>query len=165
MSSKKPFDTLPVAGHIREMQNVVEREVILSRGRRRFRSRWEASFVVSCWVSTRVSQEPHMTSTTALPLPTISPQVRAFAVEKGVEPFLPALVAAARRIFPEAHIQVLVQDDPELSDNRQIAFEVDDNGRSPAEQVAGHHQWAEELLRRCPATHVHAFCLIQGPPT
>lgn len=106
-----------------------------------------------------------MTSTTVLPLPSISPDVGAFAVEEGVEPYLAALVAVARRIFPEAGIQLVVEDDPELSDNRQIVFEVDDNGRSAAEQVAGHQQWAEELLRLCPAAHVHAFCLIQGPLT
>jgi hypothetical protein len=107
----------------------------------------------------RSFQEPLMTPTTTLPLPTISPEVRAFAIEKGVEQYLPDLVAAARRLFPDSSIELLVVDDPELSYNRQIVFRVDENGQSPAEQSAAHWKWAEELFLHCPATHVHVFSL------
>ena len=54
---------------------------------------------------------------------------------------------------------VCVEDDSDLSYNRQIVFQVDDNGRSAAEQSAAHWKWAEELFRHCPATHVHVFSL------
>jgi hypothetical protein len=106
-----------------------------------------------------------MTSATILPPPLISPEVRAFAAEKGVERYLPELAAAARRLFPDSRINLRVADDPELSCNRQIVFEVDENGRNASEQVAAHRQWIDELLRCCPTTHVHVFCLIQGPLT
>jgi hypothetical protein len=52
-------------------------------------------------------------------------------------------------------------DDPELSYNRQIVFEVDETGHSAAERSAAHWQWTEEVFRYCPATHVHVFCLMQ----
>jgi hypothetical protein len=106
-----------------------------------------------------------MSSTTTLPLPTISPHVNAFALQHGLESYLPVLVAAARRIFPDARIEVHIEDDPEISGNEQIVFEVDENGRDAAEQVAAHQKWAEELARSCPASHVHFFCLIQGQLT
>jgi len=115
-------------------------------------------------MSPAVWQGLHMTPTTTLPLPTTPPEVRAFATEKGLEPYLTDLVAAARRIFPDSRIDLVVADDPELSYNRQIVFEVDENSRSAAEQVAAHWQWTEELLRFCPPTYAHLFCLVQGQP-
>jgi hypothetical protein len=102
------------------------------------------------------------TSATTLPPPTASPAVEAFAVEHGADTYLPALAAAARRIFPESRIEVHIEGDPEIPDNEQIVFEVEVNGRDAAAQVAAHQQWTEELLRTCPATHVHLFCLLQG---
>lgn len=103
-----------------------------------------------------------MTPTKTLPLPAISPEVRAFAIDRGVEAYLANLVAAVRRIFPASRIDVVVQDDPELSNNRQIVFEVDDHGRSVDEIMATKYQWFDELIRCCPSTHTHVFCLIQG---
>ena len=96
-----------------------------------------------------------------MPPPVISSEVRAFAAERGVERYLSELVAAARRLFPDSRIDVLVEDDPELSYNRQIVFDVDMNGRSTDEWAVTHRQWGEELFRFCPATHVHVFCLVQ----
>src|SRR5437867_7295223 len=102
-----------------------------------------------------------MPPTTILPLPAISPEVLAFAAERGVERYLPNVVAAVRRLFPDSRIDVLVEDDKELSYNRQIVFEVDPNGRTAEEQSAASWRWADEIYRHCPATHVHVFCLMQ----
>src|SRR5882724_5778739 len=100
-------------------------------------------------MSPAVFQESHMPPTTTLPLPAISPEVRAFASERGVEAYLPDLVAAVRRIFPDSRIEIVVKDDPELSYNRQILFEVDANGRTADEMVADQWKWGEELFRYC----------------
>ena len=102
-----------------------------------------------------------MTPTLTLPLPTVSADVRAFALERGVEAYLDPLLAAARRVWPHSRIEVLVEDDPELSYNRQIVFDADMNGRSADEQSAAHRQWTDELFRCCPAAHAHVFCLVQ----
>ena len=63
-------------------------------------------------------------NTTMLPLPELSPEVLAFAEERGVSAYLPAIQEMTRTMYPQATIQVLVVDDPELCDNRQIVFEV-----------------------------------------
>src|SRR5438128_5785664 len=75
-----------------------------------------------------------MISTTALPLPTISPEVRAFAAEHGAEQYLPNVVSLVRRLFPQAAMHVHVEGDPELSYNWQIVFEVSADGLQGEEQ-------------------------------
>ncbi len=102
-----------------------------------------------------------MTSLTTLAPPLVSTEVRAFAAEKGVEQYLSELAAIARHLFPDSRINLVVADDPEIADNRQIVFEVNENGRDADAQVAAHWKWTEELVRLCPATHVHVFCLLQ----
>lgn len=104
-----------------------------------------------------------MSSIMTLPLPVISPEVHAFACAHGIDVYLPALSAAARRIFPEASIAIQVEGDPEICDNEQIVFAVEDNGRDSAAQSAAHQDWADALLGVCPAPQLHLFCLLQGP--
>ncbi len=106
-----------------------------------------------------------MPATTSLPLPTLSAEVLAFAAAHGVARSLPLLAAGARRIFPDARIEIHLEADPEIDGNRQIVFDVDENEREADEQVAAHREWMEELLRACPATHTHLFCLIKGSLT
>lgn len=100
-----------------------------------------------------------MTPTTTLPLPAISPEVRAFAVEKGVEQYLSNVAGLARRLFPVSATHIHVEGDPELSDNWEIVFEINADGLSEAEQLCLRQQWTRELFQECPATHVHLFCL------
>ena len=100
-----------------------------------------------------------MPSTTALPLPAISPEVRAFAAEHGAEQYLPNVVALARRIFPQAAMHIHVEGDPELSYNWEIVFEVSADGLEEEELFQLEQQWTRELFQQCPATHVHLFCL------
>jgi hypothetical protein len=110
-------------------------------------------------MSPSVSQELPMSSSTALPLPTISPEVRAFAAENGVEPYLPNVVALARRLFPRAAMHIYIEGDPELAYNWEIVFEVRADGLEQEEQIQLERQWTRELFQQCPATHVHLFCL------
>ena len=100
-----------------------------------------------------------MTPTAVLPAPALSPEVLAFAAEKGVAAYLPAVADMVRRIFPYQRIDVLVKDDPELSYNTQIHFEVDCDGMSAEEMFNGYRQWSGELGRFCPSTHTHVFCV------
>ena len=100
-----------------------------------------------------------MSTTTALPLPTISPEVRAFAAENGAEQYLPNVVTLARRLFPQAAMHVHVEGDPELSYNWEIVFEVSADGMEGEEQFQLRRQWTRELFQACPSTHVHLFGL------
>jgi hypothetical protein len=105
------------------------------------------------------AHEAHMTVTTALPLPTVSPEVQAFAAEKGVDSYLPQVVGLVRRLFPLAPTQIHVAGDPELADNWEIVFEVRTNGLPEEELERLQQQWTRELFELCPASHVHLFCL------
>jgi hypothetical protein len=100
-----------------------------------------------------------MPVTTLLPPPTISPDVRAFAVEKGVEPYLPNVVALVRRLFPLAATHIYLEGDPELADNWEIVVEVSADGLEEDEQLLLQQEWTRELFELCPATFIHLFCL------
>ena len=65
-----------------------------------------------------------MTEANTLPPPGLSPEVLAFAAEKGVSDYLPAVAEMVRRILPQAPLSVQVEEDPELSYNTQIVFEA-----------------------------------------
>ena len=101
-----------------------------------------------------------MTPTATLPMPELSPEVLAFAAEKGVAEYLPGVAAMVRRSFPHQRIDVLVKDDPELSYNRQIHFEVEDQGLSEEEAYKGYNRWSSEIGDCCPNTHTHVFTIV-----
>ncbi len=102
-----------------------------------------------------------MISTAVLPVPALSPEVLGFAAEKGVAEYLPNIAAMTRRLFPHRRIDVIVADDPELSYNTQIVFEVDDNGME-ARDYEIFSQWNAEIVNHCPTTHTHVFTIGMG---
>src|SRR5262245_12276001 len=50
----------------------------------------------------------------------IPPEVRAFAVEKKVDGYLPAVLDAARRAFPQAEVKLALEEDLEIEGLRYI---------------------------------------------
>jgi hypothetical protein len=100
-----------------------------------------------------------MTPTAVLPVPALSPEVLAFAAEKGVAEYLPGVAAMTRHLFPQRRIDVVVKDDPELSYNTQIHFEVDDARMTADEMFNGYRAWSEQIVQHCPKTHTHVFCI------
>jgi hypothetical protein len=106
------------------------------------------------------SKETAMTPT--LTVPDFSADVLAFAAEKGVTEYLPGVYEMTRRIFPGCPIRVVMRDDPELSYNREIVFEVVVGDQMDGETMfTTSHQWCGDIFRNCPATHVQAFNLDQ----
>jgi hypothetical protein len=99
---------------------------------------------------------------TILPLPEVSDEVQAFALEKGVSAYLPGVVQMARHIFPQRTIIIRVEDDPELSYNTQIVVNVDVEGMEPDEMFELHCRWSRELFENCPPTDALVFCLVLG---
>ncbi|HWG43436.1 MAG TPA: hypothetical protein VN688_11675 [Gemmataceae bacterium] len=99
-------------------------------------------------------------TTTSLPLPTVSADVRTFAEEQGVTPYLPAVLALARRIFPTWPIKVFLEDDPEIANDWHIILEVQVPEDADADTLfALGQQWTEGIFQNCPATHVCVFRL------
>ena len=83
-----------------------------------------------------------------------------FAIANQVQQCLQPLLEAIHRIFPTARwVKVLIDDDPEIRDDRHILFEVKvpDVGLEGARQ--GRQAWIAELFRVCPAPQVCVFRL------
>ena len=95
----------------------------------------------------------------ARPLAALSPEIHAFAVERGVEDYVPAVFDLVRRLFPELPLRVLLVNDPEIEAYRHIAFEVP-SGEDDAERLlALRRQWTRGLFEICPPSHVLTFLL------
>jgi hypothetical protein len=87
-------------------------------------------------------------------------EVVAFAVERGVADYLPAVLDMTRRAFPNCPIRPIVEDDPEIPDWRAILMEVNVARLDVDELVAAQQQWSAGLFQHCPATHAHLFSLM-----
>ena len=99
------------------------------------------------------------TSTAPAPLPTVPPDVAAFAGEAGVTACLPAVLAMTRGLFPAAPMSVSVEEDPEIADDRHIVVVVDvariaDNRLFDLQQA-----WTGQIFDCCPAPRVCIFRL------
>ena len=92
-------------------------------------------------------------------LPTVAPEVFAFAMDQDVTGCLPGLLVMTRRVFPTAALAVLVEDDPEIANDRHIVFEVDVGDREVSELVDAQSRWSADIFRVCPATDIHIFRL------
>jgi hypothetical protein len=94
-----------------------------------------------------------------LPLPTVSPDVTAFAAEAGVTAYLMPVVEMTRRIFPTASLAVQVEDDPEIPDDRHIVIQVDVSQIDEDKLFDLDQRWFTEVFDHCPSTHVCVFRL------
>ena len=91
---------------------------------------------------------------------TVPQEVHAFAAEQGVAPYLPAVLEMTLRRFPDARrMAMLVEEDPEIANDRHIVIEIDLTGITPEEYVERHWQWGHELFQICPAPLICVFRL------
>jgi hypothetical protein len=84
-----------------------------------------------------------------------------FATRENVRQYLDPLLEATRRVFPSARrIQVSLEADPEIRDDRHIVFDVQVPGLGVAQARAAQREWNNELFRCCPAPLVCTFRLF-----
>lgn len=89
----------------------------------------------------------------------VPPEVVAFAEEQGVAECLPGFLEVTRRVFPTARrLAVVVEDDPEIANDRHIVIEVDAPLDIP-QAMAAHKQWLDLTLSLCPAPLICVFRL------
>src|SRR5689334_17808699 len=102
-----------------------------------------------------------MTPTTSLPLPTVLPEVEAFAAENGVSEYLPKMLELARRIFSTRPITVQVYEDHEIRDLKKILIEVWVPRETDFLKTIDplYKAWIKEFVTLCPTTHLHLFGL------
>lgn len=83
-----------------------------------------------------------------------------FAKEQHVEEYVPKVLEMTRRIFPAARrLAVLVDDDPEIPNDRHIVFEVEVSGLNVEQAVEAEWRWSGDIFDVCPSTHVCVFRL------
>jgi hypothetical protein len=98
-------------------------------------------------------------STATLPLPAIPPDVRAFAAQRKLSPYINAVIDLARQAFPVSALDVSVGRDAEDETREYIAIEVDVGGRGTEELLAGQRAWSAGLARVCPPHQAVYFVL------
>jgi hypothetical protein len=99
-------------------------------------------------------------SSTALPEQVLHADVQQFAIEKGVQAYVDAVIDLTRQAFPASSVEVLLGQDAEDETHRYIALEVDVSGLGTDELLQAQRTWSAGLLQICPSTH--AVCFVLG---
>ena len=90
----------------------------------------------------------------------LTPDIQAFAHERGLAPYLPEILEVLHRVFADATaVTVELHDDPDAAGLRCILFEVVVPW-SKEQRRAGLKAWYQETAAVCPSTHCHLFSLI-----
>ena len=93
-----------------------------------------------------------------LPIP-VPQQVLDFAAEQGVAEYLPAVLEMTARVFPGGLKDVIVEDDPEIANDRHILIGVHAKNLGVPQGLEAHRQWTGGLFQSCPAPKVCVFRL------
>jgi hypothetical protein len=76
-----------------------------------------------------------------------------------VSAYLPAVVDMTQRVFPSATVELVVEDDPEIVNDRHIVLITKAKGLTVEEAMAATSQWHRGLFANCPAPLVCVFRL------
>ena len=85
-------------------------------------------------------------------------EVREFARQRGLLPYLPALGEVTEQVFADAFgLTAVVHDDPDVADLRWIIFRAEVAWTDPAQARAARDEWYARTAAVCPGpilTHV-----------
>jgi hypothetical protein len=87
------------------------------------------------------------------------PDVKELAAEWGVTAYLEPVYEMTRRIYGNAPVTVLVDEDPEIANDRRILMEANVTAWDVPRMVDAQNQWCDEIYNCCPSTHVGFFRL------
>ncbi len=85
--------------------------------------------------------------------------VQEFAVEKGIDGYLTAVIELARQAFPSSDLTVSLGQDAEDESHRYIALDVDVGNQAAKQVLAGQRVWSERIIRVCPSHQAVYFVL------
>ena len=91
--------------------------------------------------------------------PTVPQEVREFAAEKAVSPYLAAVIDLARQAFPSSTLSVSLGRDVEDETHHYIALDIEASGRTADELLAGQRFWSAGISRVCPPRQAIYFVL------
>ena len=100
-----------------------------------------------------------MTPALHTPFLAVPQEVQAFANEQGVAAYLPAVLEMTARVFPGGLQEIIVEDDPEIANDRHIVVVVKARDLDVEQGVEAHGRWHQELSACCPAPLVYPFRL------
>ena len=89
----------------------------------------------------------------------LTPEVASAAEQLGVTLELPQVIAMTQAVFPGDAVRVVIDDDPEIADDRHLAIVVRASTESVDQLVATQWKWHEQLFRCCPAPLTSIFRL------
>ena len=98
-------------------------------------------------------------STATLPAIEIEPEIAEVAIQLGVSTQLPSVIAMTQRFFPDCPWHIEIDDDPEIANDRHLAFVVRDRFIDVEQALAVRWRWNEHLFAVCPAPLAHNFRL------
>jgi hypothetical protein len=99
----------------------------------------------------------HSTPTFAPPV--LAADVLTFATEQGVRSYLRAVLEMTNQVFQGRPITVMVDEDPEIANDRHIVIDVEVTGFDAEQMFACQQDWINQIFHNCPATHVCVFRL------
>jgi hypothetical protein len=100
-----------------------------------------------------------MTQATQSPPYNLPPEVLAFAADQDVTAVLPAVLEMTQQLFPAALLNVVVEDDPEIANDRHLVVRVNVTNLDVPQALEAHYQWHRGLFACCPAPLVCTFRL------
>lgn len=98
-------------------------------------------------------------SLATLSSPVIPPEVQEFAVEKGINRYLNAVIDLARQAFPSSALCVSLGQDAEDEMHQYIALDVYVSAQATEELLAGQRVWSTGISGVCPSRHAVYFVL------
>jgi hypothetical protein len=90
-------------------------------------------------------------------LPPVPPEVWTFAAERGVSDYVYPLLEMTHRAFQGRPLTVLLEEDPEICDDRHIVIEADVTGMTSEEMFTAQRRWSKKVSDHCPSIHTHLF--------
>ncbi len=102
-----------------------------------------------------------MNTTTLTPARLVlSPEVEAFAKERGLAPYLPALAETLQRVFAEARcLKAEIEEDPEIANLRHLLFSAEVPWPTYEQARLARNLWYQETADVCPAPLLCEFRL------
>src|SRR5262245_48450540 len=94
-----------------------------------------------------------------LPGPAVPLEVQEFAVAKGVNRYLDAVINLAQQAFPSSALRVSLGQDAEDETHQYIALDVEASAQTAEELLAGQRVWSGGIGRVCPSRQAVYFVL------
>ena len=89
----------------------------------------------------------------------IPAELQEFATQKDVGRYLNAVIDLAQQAFPSSSLCVSLGQDAEDETHQYIALDVEADGLSAEELLAGQREWSMGVTRVCPSHHAVYFVL------